>query len=117
MNTPLTRRRVLVGAVASATALAALNTRPAIADSTVHEVRIKSFTFEPTTIQAKIGDTIRWTNEDLAPHTATADELGWDTEELVKGASGAVVVTDGMETSYFCIFHPHMKGSIEILES
>ncbi|MEO9824156.1 MAG: cupredoxin domain-containing protein [Paracoccaceae bacterium] len=117
MKKPVTRRSVLVGAVASATALSALNTQPALAGTTMHEVLIKSFTFEPATIQAKIGDTIRWTNEDLAPHTATADEFGWDTGELAKGASVEVVVTKGMETSYFCVFHPHMKGSIEILES
>ena len=51
---------------------------------------------------------------DLAPHTATADEFGWDTEELGRGQSAEVVVTEDMETSYFCVFHPQMKGSLEI---
>ena len=52
---------------------------------------------------------------DLAPHTATADEVGWDTEELDRGQSAEVIVTEDMEIRYFCVFHPHMKGSLEIV--
>ena len=53
--------------------------------------------------------------EDLAPHTATAMEFGWDTNELTKDQSAEITVTNEMETDYFCVFHPHMKGSIEIV--
>jgi plastocyanin len=101
------------GAVASAAVLATTPLRSA--EPVVHEVAIKSFKFEPAQLQVQIGDTIRWTNHDVAPHTATADEFGWDTEEIAKGASGEIAVTEDMETTYFCAFHPHMKGSIEIL--
>ncbi len=41
---------------------------------------------------------MRWTNFDIAPHTASAE----------------ITVTDDMETTYFCVFHPHMKRTIEI---
>jgi plastocyanin len=117
MKYPITRRSALVGAVASAAALTFVKTSTATTKLKTHDVLISSFRFDPAHLRVNVGDTIRWTNEDLAPHTATADEFGWDTEELVNGQSGEVVVTDGMETSYFCVFHPHMKGSIEILES
>ena len=115
MKTPVTRRRVLVGAVASAAALSVMNTRPAVAATKVHVVNITSFVFEPANVQVNVGDIIKWTNKDLAPHTATADNFGWDTEEIAQNESSEVVVTQDMETSYFCVFHPHMKGSIEIL--
>ena len=81
----------------------------------VHEVEISSFAFHPEVVRVRIGDTIRWTNRDLAPHTATADEFGWDTEALEQNEANDILVTDGMETSYFCVFHPHMKGRIEIV--
>jgi plastocyanin len=111
----ITRRQALVGAVASAAAISLLSRTGAANPSKVHEVRIKSFRFDPEHIQVRLGDVIRWTNRDLAPHTATADEFGWDTEKIARGSSADVTVTEGMETRYSCAFHPQMKGSFEIL--
>lgn len=109
----LSRRSVLIGAAAG---VAALVPNQSFANSpNVHTVAIRSLKFKPRVVQARIGDTIRWTNSDVAPHTATADEFGWDTGEIAKGQSGEITVTEGMETSYFCAFHPHMKGEIEII--
>jgi len=114
MSAPLNRRRVMVGAVASAATSSIISTAHASTEFKVHEVKIKSFKFAPQILQVKVGDTIRWTNQDVAPHTATANEGGWDTSELTKGNSFDVIVTVDMETSYFCAFHPHMKASFEI---
>lgn len=116
MKHPITRRSALTGAVASAAALSFAKTSTAASEPKTHEVLISSFEYEPMHLQVKVGDTIQWTNQDLAPHTATADEFGWDTDSLAHGESGQVIVTKDMETSYFCVFHPHMKGTLEILE-
>ncbi len=113
MQRVYSRRNVVARAAASAVVLTALPLRAQ--DPVIHDVQIKAFKFDPKVVQVQIGDTIRWTNQDLAPHTATADEFGWDTEEIAKGETGEVVVTKDMETSYFCAFHTHMKGTIEIL--
>ena len=113
MGDLLSRRKVIVGAAASAAVLTTTPLRSA--EPVVHEVAIKSFKFKPAQLQVQIGDTIRWTNNDVAPHTATADEFGWDTEEIAKGEFSEIAVTEDMETSYFCAFHRHMKGSFEIL--
>ncbi|MDA7966733.1 cupredoxin domain-containing protein [Ruegeria sp.] len=113
MQKGLSRRAVLGGALASASALSF----SARADGTpvVHEVTIKRFTFEPAHLRVQAGDTIRWTNLDIAPHTASADDISWDTGELKQGESAEMVVNDGIILTYFCVFHPHMKGSIEIV--
>lgn len=107
------RRTVIMGAAASAVVLTpfSVTARTPI----VHNVSIKSFAFDPAHIRVHIGDTIRWTNHDLAPHTATANAFGWDTQKIVQGNGAEILVTTGMEPSYFCVFHPHMKGTIEIL--
>lgn len=105
----------MVGVAASAVTLAASNKTAAAKTPRTHDIVIKSFTFEPQSVTVQVGDTIRWTNEDLAPHTATASEAGWDTGELAKGQSATILVTHGMQTSYFCAFHPHMKGTIEVV--
>ena len=112
MQEPPSRRHVLVGVAVVAATLAPLPS--AAAQKKVHVVKIKSFEFEPVHVRARPGDIIRWTNMDVVPHTATASEFGWDTETLSHGESGEIVVTTAMETTYFCVFHPHMKGTIEI---
>lgn len=109
-----TRRSVMTGAAATAAVPVPLSL---MADTPeVHEVEIRSFEFDPAVLQVRVGDTIRWTNKDLAPHTATADEFGWDTGALERSKTGEVQVTENMETSYFCVFHPHMKGKIQIIQ-
>jgi len=79
-----------------------------------HTVIIKKFRFIPERITVRVGDTVEWTNLDLAPHTATADAGDWDTGTLKKGQSNSVTVTEGMIGGYLCVFHPHMKGQIKI---
>jgi len=110
---PISRRDAIVGAAAAAV----VPFSPALATKlpTTHDIAIESFRFEPQNIQVRVGDSIRWTNHDLAPHTATATEFGWDTGELQQNQSATVTVTEAMEASYFCAFHPHMKGTIEII--
>ncbi len=103
------RRDVLAGMAA----IFALPVPPSRASSsTVHEVTITSFRFEPETITVHAGDVIRWINKDLAPHTATAEDFGWDTEEIPTDQAVEIKVKPGMDTDYFCAFHPHMKGHI-----
>ncbi len=106
-----TRRSLIAGAAASAAVLAS---SASATSAKTHDVAIKEFKFDPEHLRVHVGDTIRWTNHDLAPHTATADEFGWDTEELARGQAGELIVTKETETSYFCVFHPHMKGSFDI---
>ena len=113
MTDNISRRTAIAGAVA--TAAVPVPCRVFAVGSTRHEIEIKSFVFHPILIQARVGDTIRWTNSDLAPHTATADEFGWDTGSLERGETGEIQVTEGMEITYFCTFHPHMQGLIEII--
>lgn len=115
MENAHSRRAVMVGAVATVTALAFTRMQARAKVPVVHEIKIKAFAFTPELLTVSVGDTIRWTNEDLAPHTATADEFGWDTEEIVNGAFAEMQVTEDMETTYFCAFHPHMKGTLVVL--
>ena len=114
MSSRIARRSVLLGVAASAVTLNFPSKRGHTAELVTHEVKIRSFEFEPKKIIVKVGDTIRWTNEDIAPHTATADEVSWDTGEIGNGDSRMIEVTEGMELAYFCAFHPHMKGLIEL---
>ena len=40
----------------------------------VHQIMIKSISFDPKTITIKSGESIEWMNESLTQHSATADD-------------------------------------------
>lgn len=116
MNQRPTRRSVLTGGAAlvvaaftgAARAHNGINHNPVI-----HDVEIRDFAFSPQAIEVRHGDTIRWTNRDVAPHTATARDESWDTGTLRRNESIELVVTAAMDGDYFCRFHPMMAGSIK----
>jgi nitrite reductase (NO-forming) len=81
--------------------------------------------YNPSPVTVKSGSTIRWINEDLAPHTATlgspkdgrASVTNYDTGIIGPGQSVDQVISlsKGVE-EYFCTLHPYMKGTINIEE-
>ncbi|MEI9405527.1 cupredoxin family copper-binding protein [Mesorhizobium argentiipisi] len=76
------------------------------------EVTIDKLVFLPASVQAKIGDTIEWTNKDVIAHTATV-KGGWDVMIPAK-SKGKVTLKAAGAVDYFCRFHPNMKGHVEV---
>jgi len=73
--------------------------------------------FTPSTIQAKVGDVIAWTNNDSVGHTATVDDdPACTTETLAAGASGALTFSKAGTYAFHCKIHSSMTGTIEITE-
>lgn len=105
----LTRRQFALGATLAPTSLSAHNGE---FHGTLHEVAIEGFQFVPAELTIAAGDRIRFTNHDVAPHTATATDQSWDTGRLGRGDSAEVDIMDGMVTTYFCRFHPKMVGAL-----
>ncbi|MCJ8323595.1 MAG: copper-binding protein [Rhizobiales bacterium] len=85
-----------------------------LANAETYNIDIKGFAFSEEILEVKVGDIIIWTNQDGAPHTATADDRSWDTGRLNKGQSFNITVTTDMVLSYFCNFHRNMKAKIVI---
>jgi plastocyanin len=77
-------------------------------------VTIKNFAFSPGTTSVNVGDTITWTNQDSAPHTATANDGSFDTGTLSKGKSGSHTFTKAGSFAYICSVHPSMKGTVTV---
>jgi nitrite reductase (NO-forming) len=81
--------------------------------------------YNPSPVTVKSGSTIRWINEDLAPHTATsgspkdggASVANYDTGIIGPGQSADQVISLSKGVvEYFCALHPYMKGTINIEE-
>lgn len=92
---------------------AAAKARPVRA-ATAGGVTIKNFSFRPGRSSVGVGDTITWTNDDSAPHTATATGGSFDTGILKKGKSGSHTFTKAGTFSYVCSVHPNMKGTVVV---
>jgi plastocyanin len=78
-------------------------------------VTIKSFTYSPDPVTAKVGDVIGWSNQDIPSHTATLDDGTCTTDTIANGASGMLVFTAPGTYPYHCNIHPtQMKGTITV---
>ena len=79
----------------------------------VHRVVMKAVDFAPKQITVRVGDTVEWVNEDIVAHTATARDRSWDVNVLTK-RSGRMTMQAPGTVSYFCRYHPNMRGEIVV---
>jgi len=80
--------------------------------ATKNAVTIQNFAFSPATLTVKVGDTVTWTNQDSAGHSATADDNSFDTGIIAQGQSGSNTFTKAGTYTYHCSVHPNMHGTI-----
>lgn len=77
-------------------------------------IAIEDFKFVPEEVTVDVGTTVTWTNEDAAPHTATADDGSFDTGNLREGDAGEVTFGKAGSFAYFCEFHKFMRAKITV---
>jgi plastocyanin len=77
-------------------------------------VAIKDFAFGPADIQAKVGQTVTFTNGDSAPHTATLDDGSCTTPNIAGGGSDGLMFSAAGSYPFHCNVHPNMKGTITV---
>ena len=92
----------------------------------VHIVHLADFAFEPAELTIAAGDSVRFVNDDDAPHTAThgqdgevADDAAFDLEMSEAGGDTAEVETEPLEAGEYsvtCTFHPDMNMTIIVEE-
>lgn len=91
----------------------------ATASAETHLVRVVNMKFDPDVVRIRPGDSIKWKNEDIVPHTITAESDPGQKPTFDSGTvngSGTFLYKPGhaLEIPYFCRFHPMMKGRIVI---
>jgi plastocyanin len=116
-STQVTVMLIEPGTMASEGAAAAQEPATAAANTSAESlaVEIKGFAYNPPTIEVPVGGSVTWTNQDSAPHTATAPD-----HEILQ--SGAIAFgesyTQTFDTAgtydYHCEFHPNMHGEIVV---
>jgi plastocyanin len=94
-----------------------------VAHAAIVDVGVEDFEFDPERVAVQLGDTVRWTNRDVA-HTTTSDDadsptpLGppgvgwWDSGVLVEDQSFSWDFTAAGTFPYHCEIHPQMRGGV-----
>ncbi len=77
-------------------------------------VEIVEFLYDPEDLTVPAGTTVTWTNQDQAPHTATAEDSSFDTDTLQKGDAGEVTLDDPGTYAYYCRFHRFMEATVTV---
>jgi len=83
------------------------------------KVAINNFAFQPATLTVKPGTKVTWTNNDEVSHTVTVDDEsqnGPKSELFGKGESYSFTFNTVGEFPYHCLPHPHMKGTVKVVE-
>jgi plastocyanin len=89
---------------------------PALAQAGEVEIAIKGMQFVPSRVELKVGDTVRWRNEDIVPHTVTAvgKKPSFDSDSIPAGGEFRFTAKKTGSYPYTCRFHPMMKGKIVV---
>ena len=77
-------------------------------------IAIQDFKFAPEDITVDVGASVTWTNEDAAPHTATADDGSFDTGNLRDDDAKTITFRKAGSFTYFCEFHKFMRAKITV---
>lgn len=78
----------------------------------MHSATIENFQLPDLTIA--VGDTIRWTNADSAPHTSTGRNSEWDSGTMPQGSAFSETFNTAGSFEYYCTIHPSMVGTITV---
>ena len=78
---------------------------------------MKSLDFSPTALDAKVGQTVLWINEDSSPHNVryvSGPRFGSSPPTIRPGSRFSIRLTEPGTIHYFCSIHPWMKATIVV---
>jgi plastocyanin len=80
--------------------------------------------YSPNPVNAKVGDTVTWTNDDSQPHTVTSGSSGTPDKKfdsspnfqplLVPKGTFKHTFTEAGDYPYYCGLHPNMVGTVKV---
>jgi len=77
-------------------------------------VKMKDILFVPDKVTVRVGQTVRWLNEDDIAHTVKATDF--ESGNIRKGDVFEAEFSKPGRIDYVCTIHPSQKGTITIVE-
>ncbi|HZU78253.1 MAG TPA: plastocyanin/azurin family copper-binding protein [Dehalococcoidia bacterium] len=85
---------------------------PSAAPVATTQVTIADFAYQPQVIQAPVGATVTWTNEDSDTHAVTTVDKTIDAGVIEQNVSISLTFTAPGTYQYYCTIHPGMRGTV-----
>lgn len=81
-------------------------------------VGMKDLEFVPDEITAKVGQTVRFTNNEPVPHNVVSQDgpQQFESDTFGEGGTYELELTEAGTISYVCTLHPGMDGTITVQE-
>lgn len=80
------------------------------------QVQMRNFAFDPPTITVTAGQTLVWMNDDVVPHTSTANAKAWDSGQVGPGHNYTVTLTKPGTYDYGCTIHTFMHAKVLVMK-
>jgi plastocyanin len=81
------------------------------------EIDMKNFQFAPKDATVKVGQTVKWVNQDTAPHDAVDEKTGqFKSDQFAKGESYEFTPEKAGKIAYVCTLHPGMEGTLTVTQ-
>ncbi len=77
-------------------------------------VTIDNFAFMPDSLEVTPGSTVTWTNAQGSPHTVTADDGQFASDNITTDGTFSFTFQTPGTFPYHCAIHPNMKASITV---
>jgi plastocyanin len=78
-------------------------------------VNMQNIQFDPKTLKAKVGQTIKWVNQDTVDHNVTADSgEDFKSKDFGQGGSYSYKLDKAGTIKYECTLHPGMVGTVTV---
>jgi plastocyanin len=75
-------------------------------------IDMKNIAFNPTSQTVKVGQTVKWVNQDDVPHNVEGGPL--HSKTFTKGGSYTFTPKKAETISYVCTIHPNMKATLTV---
>ena len=75
-------------------------------------IDMKNIQFSPSSATVKVGQTVKWVNQDSAPHNVTGGPL--HSKTFGNGGSFTFTPKKAETISYVCTVHPNMKATLTV---
>jgi plastocyanin len=79
------------------------------------EIKMQNFQFDPKSATVKVGQTVKWVNQDTADHDVTDEKTGlFKSKQFGQGGSFEFTAKKAGTIDYVCTLHPGMTGKLTV---
>ena len=75
-------------------------------------VHIKNYTYTPSPVTIKVGQSVAWIDDDQNAHTVTAVDASFDSGNIDNGGTYTHTFIKAGTYAYYCTYHTYMKGTV-----